>query len=117
MKVPGFTAEATVYATDRSYRMIARIPGSNGTPGVSPSLIGSRVPGRDCIQGCICVQPEGCPCCESIWKAWNWQRPFAIRAPSTVLTCEPRQEAVCKDWCQQQGGGMSSNPDGSTTCT
>ena len=47
---------------------------------------------------------------------WSWQRPFAIRA-RTELTCEPGSEAVCEAWCQHAGGGMSSNPDGSVTCT
>lgn len=32
-------------------------------------------------------------------------------------TCEPGSESVCQEWCDHAGGGMSSNPDGSTTCT
>jgi hypothetical protein len=33
------------------------------------------------------------------------------------VTCEPGSEAVCEGFCTLEGGGMSSNPDGSTTCT
>jgi hypothetical protein len=33
------------------------------------------------------------------------------------VTCEPGSEAVCEGFCTLESGGMSSNPDGSTTCT
>jgi hypothetical protein len=33
------------------------------------------------------------------------------------LTCEQGSEAVCEGFCTLEGGGMSSNPDGTTTCT
>jgi len=35
----------------------------------------------------------------------------------TEVTCEPGTSSLCEDYCQHAGGGMSSNPDGSTTCT
>src|SRR4051794_3490426 len=39
------------------------------------------------------------------------------QALATRVTCEPGSEAVCEGFCTLEGGGMSSNPDGSTTCT
>jgi hypothetical protein len=38
-------------------------------------------------------------------------------ASATQVTCEPGSEAVCDAWCSHAGGGMSTNPDGSVTCT
>ncbi len=38
-------------------------------------------------------------------------------ASAGSLTCEPGQEALCDEYCSHVGGGMSSNPDGSVTCT
>lgn len=35
----------------------------------------------------------------------------------TVLDCEAGSAGLCEDYCNHAGGGMSSNPDGSTTCT
>ena len=33
------------------------------------------------------------------------------------VTCEQGSEAVCEGFCTLTSGGMSSNPDGTTTCT
>lgn len=112
MNMPGFTAEAAVYATGRSYRAKARFSGSNAASGVSPSLIGSRGSGRACIPGCICVQPEGCPCCESIGS-----RQRALNSGTPILTCGPGYEEVCTSICDVVGGGLQTNPNGTTTCT
>ncbi|MBN6104378.1 hypothetical protein JR064_19625 [Xanthomonas sp. CFBP 8703] len=38
-------------------------------------------------------------------------------AKGTQVDCQPGSEAVCDAWCKHAGGGMSSNPDGSVTCT
>ncbi|MDL5368228.1 hypothetical protein QSH18_21690 [Xanthomonas sp. NCPPB 2654] len=38
-------------------------------------------------------------------------------AKGTQLDCQPGSQAVCEEWCTHAGGGMSSNPDGSVTCT
>lgn len=38
-------------------------------------------------------------------------------AKGTQVDCQPGSEAVCDAWCTHAGGGMSSNPDGSVTCT
>ena len=38
-------------------------------------------------------------------------------AVAGTVTCEQGSEAVCDGFCTKAGGGMQSNPDGSTTCT
>lgn len=40
-----------------------------------------------------------------------------LPAAATEVTCAPGSEDVCTAWCDHAGGGMQSNPDGSTTCT
>ncbi|MEZ5846343.1 MAG: hypothetical protein R3C70_06295 [Geminicoccaceae bacterium] len=32
------------------------------------------------------------------------------------ITCESCNQIKFDDWCQSEGGGMGSNPDGTTTC-
>jgi hypothetical protein len=108
-----FTAQVAVYARGGSYGVMATLSGSNRASRVTPRPMGSPVPNRGCNPGCLCVYPEGCPCCESIGSP---QQLVGNRA-LTELTCEPGAEAYCEDWCQHAGGGMSTNPDGSTTCT
>jgi hypothetical protein len=111
VRSPRFTGESAVYATTGHYRT-SWLPG-DGEPSlwVALSVPGKR--GRDCIPGCICVTPEGCPCCDVIAT----RRPTMMRESSTTLTCQPGSESTCQDWCDHAGGGMSSNPDGSTSCT
>ena len=66
MNMPGFTAEASLYAVRTKYRMAsAGFFAANGN--IQPQL--RRTPG-DCIPGCICVSPIDCPCCDS-WP-WPW---------------------------------------------
>lgn len=112
MRSPGFTGELAVYRTSRSYRVAW-----SGRPTMGLALMvlnGRSGQGRqDCIPGCICVTPEGCPCCDVIQD----QTLPPMRETHVALDCQPGQESVCEDWCAHQGGGVSSNPDGSTTCT
>jgi hypothetical protein len=42
---------------------------------------------------------------------------MASQALAGRLTCEPGSEALCEEYCTHTNGGMSSNPDGSVTCT
>ena len=118
MMLPGFAAEAALAAPSRSYGNASFAGRGDGTM-VSPAQArwaGSRRPGglgRPCIEGCICVSPDGCPCCDSMPIGL----PKARREPSTALTCEPGSAGMCEEWCDHSGGGMSRNPDGSTTCT
>jgi hypothetical protein len=41
----------------------------------------------------------------------------SVALSQTAVTCAPGTESYCEAWCSHAGGGMSSNPDGSTTCT
>lgn len=116
-QLPGFSAESSVYTPTGTYRGYSR----RETGGGATAVLAFSWPGGpkpDCDPTCLCrsragVTPRGCPCCASI-------EPGTVarfsRTPTT-LDCEPGSEAVCDEWCAQQGGGMSSNPDGSTTCT
>lgn len=36
--------------------------------------------------------------------------------PMAQLTCEQGSSSLCEKYCMQEDGGMSSNPDGTTTC-
>lgn len=119
--LPGFTAGSAVYAARRSYRIGARSSSSSDSSGVVPS-IGRAGRGRDCIPGCICVTPEGCPCCDTIFpvpetRGEATRNVLRERATPTVATCEPGAESICVEWCDHAGGGLSSNPDGSVSCT
>ena len=111
MRMPGFTAETALLAAGRSYRAISRAGGRSSA--ISPSLVASRGSKPGCDPTCVCVTPEGCPCCQSVGRG----QPVLMQESSTSTTCEPGSETVCEEWCQHAGGGMSSNPDGSTTCT
>jgi hypothetical protein len=67
MKIPGFTAEASYSKPSESY---------HGTSGrtrnaQSARVIPQRLSQGNCIPGCICVTPEGCPCC----SAFPWPQP------------------------------------------
>ncbi|WP_327733371.1 hypothetical protein OG749_05315 [Streptomyces nojiriensis] len=37
--------------------------------------------------------------------------------PMGKLTCEQGSEAICEEYCMKEAGGMSSNPDGTTSCS
>lgn len=41
----------------------------------------------------------------------------ASYAMAGKLTCSQGSESVCDAWCGHVGGGMSSNPDGSVSCS
>ncbi|RKT09656.1 hypothetical protein BX285_6757 [Streptomyces sp. 1114.5] len=98
MRTPGFTAEQSLDAAAPRYRAAAaggvREPG-----GVEPSR----------------VRPAGLNIrCGTRRRAGAVRRDFA---EVMTVTCEPGSSSVCEDYCAHAGGGMSSNPDGSTTCT
>jgi hypothetical protein len=117
MSAPGFTGESALYPTVGHYRSAWSTARGEATltAALSPILSGGRGRGgrRGCIEGCICVTPEGCPCCDVLPP----EQRILQREPSMQTTCEPGTESMCQDWCDHAGGGMSSNPDGSTTCT
>jgi hypothetical protein len=124
VRSPGFNAYAAVYPTARHYRTMWSPADSRTSLSAALSIPVPHRPvtgplgpvpgpmGRKCDPTCLCVVPEGCPCCEVIAP----RQPF-MREASTRLTCEPGSESTCMEWCDHAGGGLSSNPDGSTTCT
>jgi hypothetical protein len=78
--IPGFTAERALGRAAGSYRAGARGRSRSGAtivpqtdlawgPLGQPVPIGTRG-GRggaaDCIDSCVCVTAEGCPCCSSL---------------------------------------------------
>lgn len=121
MRSPGFTGESALHATIGRYR--TTWPPGDGEPSLTTTLSVPVRPGqggRPCIPGCICVTPEGCPCCDVATTrppVLTRDSSALMRESSTQLTCEPGSESMCQDWCDHAGGGMQSNPDGSTTCT
>lgn len=76
MKLPGFSADASLYESKSEYgsaQFVAR------PVGVQPQLIlwPPGIPGRDwCIPNCVCVSQVNCPCC-----GWNFPRSW----PPTIL--------------------------------
>jgi hypothetical protein len=63
--LPGFSAESTVYATGATYRLRAMTRASGAYP--AARLVSTRpTSGQRCDPYCLCVTPEGCPCCEVI---------------------------------------------------
>ncbi len=64
MRMPGFTAEASVYISRTRYNMTAT-KFFAVRAGIRPQI--RPWPPEDCIPGCICVSPINCPCCKSIW--------------------------------------------------
>lgn len=120
MRSPGFTGESAIRPAAGHYRTTWPLGG--GGPALTTALsVPGRFGGRDpgCIPGCICVTQEGCPCCSAVTtRPPTTTRNAALHsAPAMVTTCEPGTADICQDWCDHAGGGMSSNPDGSTTCT
>jgi hypothetical protein len=69
MRMPGFTADASIYSTSNVYRSVGSQAPSRDTPGVSPQFInsgiGSVIGGifRWC-RGCLVCQPRSglCTC-------------------------------------------------------
>jgi hypothetical protein len=73
-----------------------------------------------------------CYCCfaygnDGDFRMNRFQSTFALAAVLLIanvtplvagkLTCEMGSEAICESFCGSHGGGVSSNPDGTTTCT
>lgn len=110
MRHPGFTAEAALGRSSAHYRTTVSWLGPLA---VVPTIAASAAPRREDCLPCVCVTPEGCPCCDVMTK----EQPAFMSEGSTTLNCEPGSEGVCQEWCDHAGGGMQSNPDGSTTCT
>jgi hypothetical protein len=111
-RMPGFTAEAAVYASETSYRTAG--PPADRSSGVFPSLVApTGTGGRGCIPGCICITQKGCPCCSSIYKGGGRVMKVAMRDAGA-----PPQDFVnlLDAWCTAQGGGMQSMADGTVQC-
>lgn len=66
MRMPGFTAEASLYKTSMNYKLAASWAVGACGQAVIPQLRIIRIPDKDCIPGCICVSPINCPCCDII---------------------------------------------------
>ncbi|MFF1909942.1 hypothetical protein [Kitasatospora sp. NPDC058218] len=64
MLVPGFTAEVVLSAAGGTYRTVS--DRSAGRPGTSVTPSAAIGIGEGCIQGCVCVVAEGCPCCDVV---------------------------------------------------
>ena len=67
MRSPGFTAESAIFPAAGHYR--TTWPLGVGEPSLTTALsVPGRPSGRDPgrIPGCICVTPEGCPCCSAV---------------------------------------------------
>ena len=69
MHMPGFTAEDALYQSRRQYHMTATQFGA-AKADMRPQI--RLWPLEDCIPGCVCVSPIGCPCC----KSWPWPQPM-----------------------------------------
>lgn len=115
-RMPGFTADAGDYPSGNSYRSMSAGAGPTTTSGVFTSFVSPR--GR-CIQGCICVTPEGCPCCESIFTGARLPRTrMAMNAGVSNAGAGDAGSLVdtVDAWCTAHGGGMASMADGTVQC-
>lgn len=112
-RMPGFTADAAVYASETSYRLVAGASGSNGDSGVIPSFAGPK--SRGCIPGCICTTAEGCPCCDTIYKSRRAPA-FRARIYASADAGAGSLAEVLDAWCTAHGGGMQSMSDGTVQC-
>jgi hypothetical protein len=63
MKLPKFTATASLYKRSSNYESILSRKLEVNETNVIPQM---RIRNPDCIPGCICFSPTNCPCCESI---------------------------------------------------
>jgi hypothetical protein len=65
MKIPGFTADVTLYQTSRRYRRATNRLGDLYVEQIRPQFyIWSG--DRQCIPDCVCIGPGKCPCCGSL---------------------------------------------------
>lgn len=111
-RMPGFTAEAADYASGNSYRSTFGRTGTTAVSGVTPSLVAPD--GGRCIPGCICVTPEGCPCCDSIFKGVRLPR-MRVAMNAGAGDAGSLYDTV-DAWCTAHGGGMASMADGTVQC-
>jgi len=70
MKMPGFTAEASLYKSSNNHHRLV----SNQAVGGPIQAIIPQAGEDDCIPGCICFSPIDCPCCSVF--------PFPIDLPN-----------------------------------
>lgn len=82
VRLPGFTAEFSLNGR-RHYVALERPSGFGVEGKVSTTVVPQlRIwqPG-DCIPGCVCVRPEGCPCCgyEMPWPFGGLFRASGLR--------------------------------------
>lgn len=70
MNIPGFTAEDSLYKSRTQYSVTApKFLAAKAD--IRPQMI-RLPPTENCIRGCVCVSPFGCPCCDSL----GWPGPF-----------------------------------------
>lgn len=79
MMTPGFTAEVALPAAEAIYRTVPGRPGGVPTVAALPSAGSSTDVNGGCIEGCVCVTAEGCPCCDVVAS----QQPITLQE-STV---------------------------------
>lgn len=97
--------------------MPATSPFGSAAGAVVPSFMGGfGGGGRGCIPGCICVDPKGCPCCDSVSTLPRAAALAPAAGPQIVVWC-PDGDRGCEQICSDWGGGMSSDAGGGTTCT
>lgn len=78
MKMPGFSAEASLHRASNHYKMFGSTHHSGDTIVVVPQVwIGLTRRGSSSIPSCVCRQAEGCPCCESIFDV-GFPRPWTL---------------------------------------
>lgn len=106
-------------------RVTSSSAGADAVGAIAPSMGHLGTGGLDCILGCICVQPEGCPCCDPVVIPPRLPQPSAPSADlffrdlqaRAWISCPSGTEEACTAVCDNHHGGMQSNPDGSMTCT
>jgi hypothetical protein len=78
MKVPQFTADASLQRASRDYRSITLATASHGSGGVSPALVG-----RWQIAGCEVVCIEVCTrfCAPTGWDCCEWETRCSLNCP------------------------------------
>ena len=83
MNVPQFTADASLYKTNKQYRSIAAVGAADNGPQVSPALVG-----RWTILGCTIECAEVCTrfCYPTGWECCEWYTECVVDCPSGSLT-------------------------------
>ena len=75
MKMPGFTAEASLHRANTHYRIFGSTHRSGATGMTVPQLRIRSSPTDSCDPTCLCVSPFNCPCCfsidDSVWPQFS----------------------------------------------